>query len=52
MVGKADASLAFRVFPGATGTARDDLRAEYEENGLIAVVLPRRNGFRKTNLPL
>lgn len=40
---KVSAPLGFCVFPG------DDLRAECEENGLIAV---RRNGLRKTNLPV
>lgn len=49
MPGKMSASLAFCVFPGATGATRDDLRAECEENGLTAV---RRNGLRKTNLPV
>lgn len=46
MPGKVGTSLGFCVFPGAT---RDDLRTECEENGLIAV---RRNGLRKTNLPV
>lgn len=46
------ASLALWVFPGATGATRDDLKAEHEENGLMAVVLPRRSGLRKTNFPV